>query len=106
MSGLSFSFEHAVLVPCRKSVPFGTFWESSLRSISPFLPSLKIILSCESAAATQNSTSTEDGRVLRQNYSVPIFEYLEGLRANPVNLLILLSDSDYADGKRDAQLSP
>jgi hypothetical protein len=29
MSGLSFSSEHAALASCRKSVPFGTFWESS-----------------------------------------------------------------------------
>jgi hypothetical protein len=29
MSALSFSFEYAALTPCRKSVPFGTFWESS-----------------------------------------------------------------------------
>jgi hypothetical protein len=29
MSGLSFSSEYAALALCRKSVPFGTFWESS-----------------------------------------------------------------------------
>ena len=49
--------------------------------------------------------STEDGSVCRQSYPAQILEYLEALRAAQLTRVILLRNSNCADGKRNAQLS-